>query len=220
MLLFLINAVFRGAGDAASPCARSARATREPRSWTLPDLRAGAVPGVGITGAASPRPWGTVGVLYQFLALGRDSGPGAQRAAPAFDLSLAPRAASLGWDGAVLIGTASWLGLVRILSVRLRRPGRLHDRHPHHHLRDTAVVWSQQRGRDARGPELGARQPDRAENAVWIAGLYNMVFLGVVGLVLLVKPFNRIPVRSRRVASSATMVRLVAKDGIRSLVPL
>jgi Na+-driven multidrug efflux pump len=32
------------------------------------------------------------------------------------------------------------------------------------------------------GQALGARKPERAEKAVWLAGFYNMCFLGVVGL--------------------------------------
>jgi len=33
------------------------------------------------------------------------------------------------------------------------------------------------------GQALGARKPERAERAVWLAGFYNMCFLGAVGLV-------------------------------------
>jgi len=36
------------------------------------------------------------------------------------------------------------------------------------------------------GQNLGANKPDRAERAVWIAGFYNMIFLGAVGLVFVV----------------------------------
>ena len=35
------------------------------------------------------------------------------------------------------------------------------------------------------GQNLGARKPDRAEQAVWTAAFYNMVFLGAVGVVFL-----------------------------------
>jgi len=31
------------------------------------------------------------------------------------------------------------------------------------------------------GQALGAKKPERAERAVWLAGLYNMCVLGAVG---------------------------------------
>ena len=36
------------------------------------------------------------------------------------------------------------------------------------------------------GQALGAGKPDRAEKAVWRAGFYNMIFLGIVGLAFVV----------------------------------
>jgi len=35
------------------------------------------------------------------------------------------------------------------------------------------------------GQSLGARKPERAEKSVWLAAIYNMVFLGVVGALFL-----------------------------------
>src|SRR6185503_3641705 len=38
------------------------------------------------------------------------------------------------------------------------------------------------------GQNLGAQKPDRAERSVWLTGVYNVVFLGVVGLVFIIFP--------------------------------
>jgi Na+-driven multidrug efflux pump len=35
------------------------------------------------------------------------------------------------------------------------------------------------------GQALGAKNPERAERAVWQAGFYNMIFLGIVGLIFI-----------------------------------
>lgn len=89
------------------------------------------------------------------------------------------------------IGMASWIGLVRILSsfgsvalagytigVRIILFALL----PSWGLSNAAATMV--------GQALGAGKPDRAEAAVWTAGRYNMVFLGVVGVgfVLLARP--------------------------------
>ena len=38
------------------------------------------------------------------------------------------------------------------------------------------------------GQNLGARQPQQAEESVWKTGLYNMLFLGSVGVLLIIFP--------------------------------
>jgi putative MATE family efflux protein len=191
VLLFLINAVFRGAGD-ATVAMRSLWLANAVNLVLDPCLifGLGPFPELGVTGAAIATNVGrTVGVVYQARAL--VSGRGrlhVERRHLRLDRPVMGHLVrlSLGGVGQFLVGTASWLGLVRILSVfgAVALAGYTIA------LRIIVVALLPSWGMSNAvatlvGQSLGAGKPERAERSVWIVGLYNMIFLlGVMAVFL------------------------------------
>ncbi|MGH9880054.1 MAG: MATE family efflux transporter, partial [Pyrinomonadaceae bacterium] len=192
LLLFLINAVFRGAGDAAI-------AMRV--LWLANFINIilgpcfifglGPFPRLGIMGAAVATTIGRgTGVLYALSRLIRSGGRfDIRRRHLKLEPSIMARLVRLSATGTfqVFIGMASWIGLIRTLSsfgsdavagytigIRVIIFALL----PSFGMGNAAATMV--------GQALGARKPHRAEQAVWRAGFYNMVFLGVVGLIFVV----------------------------------
>ena len=67
------------------------------------------------------------------------------------------------------------------------------------------------------GQNLGAGKPERAESAVWRTGLYNMIFLGTVGVffVLFAEPVVRLFTHDPSVVPlGATCLRIVSYGNI------
>ncbi|HTH65370.1 MAG TPA: MATE family efflux transporter [Gemmatimonadales bacterium] len=188
LLLFLINAIFRGAGDAAIAM-RVLWFANAINILLGPCLifGLGPFPRLGVTGAAIATTIGRgSGVLYQLYRLRRgDARVTVRRPHIALRPALMAHLVRLSGSGTfqVLVGTASYIGIVRIIStfgsaalagytiaIRLVIFCLL----PSWGLSNAAATMV--------GQSLGAKDPDRAERAVWIAGRYNMVVLGVVGL--------------------------------------
>jgi putative MATE family efflux protein len=219
VLLFLINATFRGAGDAAI-----AMRVLWLANWINILLGPclifglGPFPELGVKGAAIATTIGRgTGVLYQIYRLMRRDGRivihrDQVRLQPAVMRTLLRLSGSGTFQ--VLVGSASWIFLVRIIStfgaqalagytigVRIIIFALL----PSWGLSNAAATMM--------GQGLGAGKPERAERAVWLAGLYNMIFLGGVGLVfvLLADPIVRLFTPDPAVASvAAACLRIVS----------
>jgi MATE family, multidrug efflux pump len=191
VLLFLLNAVFRGSGDAAI-------AMRV--LWLGNFLNIvlgpcfifglGPFPELGVMGAAVATNIGRgTAVAYQLLTLARGRGRvRLTRGDLRIDLSVMRTVLRLSGTGTIqiLIGTASYVGLVRILSlfgssalagytigIRIIIFALL----PAFGISNAAATMV--------GQNLGAGRPDRAERAVWTAAVYNMLLLGSVGVLFL-----------------------------------
>jgi putative MATE family efflux protein len=192
IVLFVVNAIFRGAGDAAIAM-RVLWLANAINIVLGPCLvfGVGPLPRLGVTGAAVGTTIGrSVGAAY---ALWRLVSPGGRIPVGRRHLRLMPgvMAQIVRLSGTatlqVLIGTASWIGLVRVIAgfgadalagytvgVRVVIFALL----PSWGLSNAAATMV--------GQSLGAKDAMRAERAVWRAGLYNMYFLGVIGLVFVV----------------------------------
>jgi putative MATE family efflux protein len=192
IMLFLINAVFRGAGDAAIAMrvlwlANGINIALAP----LLIFGVGPFPKLGVTGAAIATTIGRgTGALY---ALSRLIRPGSRvdirREHFRIELPILQRLIQLSASATfqVFVGMASWIGLMFIITkfgsnaiagytfgIRIIIFALL----PSFGMSNAAATMV--------GQALGARMPDRAERAVWIAGFYNACFLGVIGLLFAV----------------------------------
>ncbi len=191
MLLFLINAIFRGAGDAS--VAMWVLVVSNGLNIILDPVFIfgfGPIPAYGVKGAAIATTIGRgAAVIIQFLVLFYGW---SKIKVELKDLVLRIVTmtnlikVSLGGIGQFLIGTSSWVFLMRIMSefgsevlagytIAIRVM--LFTLMPAWGMSNAAATLV--------GQNLGAKKPERAEKSVWKTGQYCAVFMGIVSLVYL-----------------------------------
>lgn len=187
-LIFLINAIFRGAGDAVLAMrtlwlANALNIVLGPCfifGW-------GPFPEMGVAGAAVATNIGRgTGVLYQLWHLsGRDSRIGVKLRHLRPSASVLSAVMDTAWSGIaqLLIGTTSWVGLFKILSAYGSAALAGYTIAIRVVMFALMPAWGlANAGATLVGQNLGANRPDRADAAIRIATRFNMIFLGLLGL--------------------------------------
>jgi putative MATE family efflux protein len=186
VLLFMINGIFRGAGDAS--LAMRVLVMSNLLNIILGPIfifGLGPIPAFGVTGAAIATNIGRgVGVIYQVYHLfngNRIIRIYRQHFVAKWNIIVQIIKISAGGTGQFLIGSASWGFLMRLMS----HFGE--DAQAGYVFAIRVIVfailpaWGMANAAATLvGQNLGAQQPDRAEKSVWRAAMLNMIFLGFI----------------------------------------
>jgi len=193
-LLFIINGIFRSAGNPAIAMralwiANIINIILDPILifgwWIFPEM--------GIEGAATATAIGRgIGVVYQFYVLFKGSSRIKLKLNMfKFDFKIIKKIfrLSLGSIGQNIIATSSWIGLMAIIATygSIAVAG--------YTIAIRLIIFSllpswgiSNAAGTLVGQNLGADRADRAESSVWITGRLNLIVLGIIGAVYVVFP--------------------------------
>ena len=189
MLLFIINAIFRGAGDAAIAMrvlwiANGINIFLDP----LLIFGLGPVPGLGIEGAAIATNIGRgVGVLTQIWLLyrgGKHIKVLRSHLYLHWQTILKIIRTSLGGVGQMIVAMTSWIFVMRIIAefgseaiagATIAMRIMMFTMMPAWGMSNAVATLV--------GQNLGANKPERAERSVWVTGFWNMIFLIAVAVI-------------------------------------
>lgn len=190
MLLFINNAIFRSSGDAAISMrvlwfANILNIMLDP----LLIFGFGPIPALGLKGAAIATTSGrSLGVIYQFyLLFGNKHRINLKLSHLIPDWSIIQNLfrLTIGATGQHLIATSSWIFLARIISLfgsqvmagyTIALRVMFFMLMPSWGISNATATLV--------GQNLGAKKPERAVRSVWITGYVNVIFLGILGLIL------------------------------------
>ncbi len=194
MLLFINNAIFRSAGDAAISMrvlwfANILNIILDP----ILIFGFGPIPALGIKGAAIATSIGRgAAVIYQFYLLFGNKHRINIRLKDLYpDWQLIKNLLRLaaGSTGQHLIATSSWIFLVRIISMFGSQVVAGYTIAIRIMFFTLLPSWGVSNATATLvGQNLGAEKPERAERAVWITGYVNIALLGIIGLIIALMP--------------------------------
>lgn len=194
MLLFINNAIFRSSGDAAISMkvlwlANILNIILDP----ILIFGLGPIPALGIKGAAIATTTGrSIGVIYQFYMLFRRKHRVSlqlRHLLPDWKIIANLLRLASGASGQHLIATSSWIFLVRIISLFGSQVVAGYTIAIRIMFFMLLPSWGiSNASATLVGQNLGAEKPDRAERSAWITGYVNIVFLGIIGLILALFP--------------------------------